>query len=400
MALGLGSFYYPRSVKKPSFAVSRETVTSSVGPSVKNSIFPTDVEVLLGSEKVKASIEYTLNSRSQILSDRLFQSYKPDYGAFVALDARTGKILTLSSYTRTPMQLGNLALRASFPAASVFKMVTAAAAIDQKKFLSNSVISFNGRSHTLYKKNLSDVRVNRWTRYFTLKQAFAQSVNTVFAKLGVFYVGADLLKEYASRFMFNTSVAGDIPMDRGLASIPANDEWAVAETASGYTKSSTMSPLHGALMAAAVANDGIMMQPYIVQRLSAETGESLYEGVSAQISNTMAPQSAAELRVLMHETIMAGTSRKTFRKIWGLKKYKDLDLGGKTGSLTGLDPRGKYDWFVGYLRYRGQRIAVAALTINQDKWRVKSSYLAGKFFEDYLSQIESQRELVLNQRQQ
>ena len=47
------------------------------------------------------------------------------------------------------------------------------------------------------------------------------------------------------------------------------------------------------------------------------------------------------------------------------KQYEDVEMGGKTGSLTGLNPKGKCDWFVGYARYKGQRIAVAALTVNE-----------------------------------
>jgi beta-lactamase class D len=58
-------------------------------------------------------------------------------------------------------------------------------------------------------------------------------------------------------------------------------------------------------------------------------------------------------------------------------------VGGKTGSLTGLDPEGKYDWFVGFASHGDQRIAVAALTIHRKLWRVKSSYLARKAIENY-----------------
>jgi beta-lactamase class D len=63
--------------------------------------------------------------------------------------------------------------------------------------------------------------------------------------------------------------------------------------------------------------------------------------------------------------------------------FQEMEMGGKTGSLRGLSPKGKCDWFVGYVRGEKSRIAVAALTVNEDKWRVKASYLARMFIEEY-----------------
>ena len=80
----------------------------------------------------KISVEYTLDERLQNKMDWLFRRWKPDYGAFAAVDAETGEVLVLSSYAREDHTLGNLALRASYPAASIFKVVTAAAAINER----------------------------------------------------------------------------------------------------------------------------------------------------------------------------------------------------------------------------------------------------------------------------
>lgn len=58
-------------------------------------------------------------------------------------------------------------------------------------------------------------------------------------------------------------------------------------------------------------------------------------------------------------------------------------MGGKTGSLTGMSPKGKYDWFMGYASDGNHKIALCALTINEDTWRVKSSFLARTYIESY-----------------
>ena len=82
----------------------------------------------------------------------------------------------------------------------------------------------------------------------------------------------------------------------------------------------------------------------------------------------------------MEATITQGTSKKSFRSLVKDRKFRELIVGGKTGSLTGDNPRGKVDWFVGYAMNENQKIAIAALTVNVDYWTVKSSFLAQSLF--------------------
>jgi penicillin-binding protein A len=276
----------------------------------------------------------------------------------------------------------NLALKATFPSASVFKVVTAAAAIEKKQFSASTVIPFDGRNHTLYRNNVLKTKYTRWTRYITLREAFARSVNTVFAKIGAFSVGADVLSDYAGRFGFNRKISADVPFDMGSA--PITDEpWALAESASGFTRDNTMSPLHGALIAATVVNEGRMMEPYIVESVHTTEGTPIYAADPSLAAVSVDPRTAMEVRSLMRETITHGTSHGSFRGFFKRAGFRDLDVGGKTGSLTGFKPRGKYDWFVGFAESGNQRIAVAALTVHKKLWRVKSSYLARRAFERF-----------------
>jgi cell division protein FtsI/penicillin-binding protein 2 len=120
-----------------------------------------------------------------------------------------------------------------------------------------------------------------------------------------------------------------------------------------------------------------------VDRLSSEKGDVLYQSQPVQVAVTMSPGSAEELRQMMRDTVRSGTSRKSFRDLLRRKQFADIDFGGKTGSLRGLDPDGKCDWFVGYGSTGHRKIAVAALTVNEKKWRVKSSYLARSILERY-----------------
>jgi cell division protein FtsI/penicillin-binding protein 2 len=364
------------------FPVDKQQVAEALGPFFSEYQFPSEISLdLTSGNKVRAFVQYSFDLKLQKVMEGLFQAYNPDYGAFVALDASTGKILALVSYSRSKSVAYNLALRASFPSASVFKVVTATAAIDAHKISADTVIPVNGRNHTLYKGQILKGEVTRWTRFMTLKEAFASSVNTVFGKIGAFTVGSQGMRQFADRFGFNRKIAADVPIEEGHAWIP-EDTWGLAESSSGFTKDNTMSPLQGALIAASIANDGVMMEPFMVEAVLDAQRSVLYAAEPKIASVTMGPETAHEVRALMKETVLHGTSRGSFRGFF--KDHLSLvNVGGKTGSLTGYDPRGKYDWFVGYAVDGPHRFAVAALTIHEKLWRVKSSFLARLAIESY-----------------
>ena len=387
IVVGLGFRYLTGSKKT---GLTRDHLAEALREPATFYQFPTEVTIPMDDElhpsrgspiQVKTKVEYSFDPSLQTFMQDLIHSYGPDYGAFVAMEADTGKVLSMVSFSRKQGFNENLALRATFPSASVFKVVTAAAAIEGKKMSAESVISFNGRNHTLYRGNVLKSSVTRWTRYITLKEAFARSVNTVFGKIGAFNIGPVGLRQYADRFGFDRRIASDFPMSPGHADIP-NDPFGLAESASGFTKENTMSPMQGALIAATLANDGMMMEPYIVQSVHLESGKSIYSASPHKNGLVVDPETAQELRQMMRETVKRGTSSGTFR---GFAKgpYKEIEVGGKTGSLTGNSPKGRYDWFVGYAQMGDRKIAIASLTVHEKLWRVKSSYLARRAIEHY-----------------
>jgi len=359
--------------------ILKDDIAKALGEAGVAKSLPHQLVLDLKGRQYPVGVEYATHSGLTDEMQKIFEQYKPDYGAFVALDATTGRVLTLLSYTPDGKFEQNLALRATFPSASVFKVVTAAAAISERKMNAGSIVSFNGRAHTLYKRNIFQETTNRWTTHMTLKEAFAHSVNAVFGKLGVFIVGPTELKSYAERFGFNRKLPSDLPVQEGRAEI-TEDPWEIAEAASGFTKHNTMSPLQGALIAAAIANDGRLMEPYIVSNLKNNDGEIVFTGGPRLSNVVIEPEAAAEMKILMRETVESGTGRGSFR---GFKRgdFGEIDVGGKTGSLTGNDPAGRYDWFVGYGTSGEHRLALASLIISKEYWKVKSTVLARRAIE-------------------
>jgi penicillin-binding protein A len=387
--LSLGLFFWTKgparmqhSLAKKGTQLTKSRVAEILKTYVNSYQFPSALNVdLNGDEEIPATVHYSFNSGLQKDMEQVIQSYNPDYAAFVAIDPKSGRILSMVSHSKFKVLQDNLALRATFPSASVFKVVTAAAAIEGSNVSADTLVAFNGRKHTLYKNQILKSKVTQWTRYITLKEAFAYSINTVFGRLGAFSIGSERLREYADRFGFNHEIATDIPFQEGRAFIP-NDVWGLAESASGFTRENKMSPLQGALIAATIANDGVMMAPYTVQSVTRSDGTAIYSAIPEVNSVVIDPDTASQIRILMKETVRRGTSRGSFRGFFK-REFSFLDVGGKTGSLTGLEPPGKYDWFVGYANSGTRKIAFAALTIHEKYWTVKSSYLARKAIESF-----------------
>jgi cell division protein FtsI/penicillin-binding protein 2 len=377
--------------KKNEIILRRLDVSKVLGEEISKNHFNKETKLIWEGRAQNVNIEYTLNPILQNEANNLLNSYKPDYGAIIAMDPSTGKILAMSSFERSPSLKTNLTTIATFPAASVFKMVTATAALDKYNLSPDMLIPFNGGNYTLYRKNVLSDKITRWTKEITLRNAFARSINTVFGKLSLQYMAPQDLSDYANKYLFNKDLYTDFPVQKSSIEVPTEKGFELAEVASGYNKFNTLSPVQGAMMAASVVENGIMRAPYIVNSIKTKSGSSLYSADPLVLSMTMKPETAPVMRELMEETIFKGTSRKNFKKLLKDKKFRVLEMGGKTGSMTGTNPRGKTDWFVGYAYLDNQKLAIAAITVNKEKWRVKSTYLAQSlvkvYFKPYLSQL-------------
>lgn len=334
------------------------------------------------TEVDRATLHSTLDPKYSEVLQKYLKRFKPDYGAAAVINADTGALLALESYVKegNENEFGHLAVNAPFPAASVAKIITATAAIDQGKAYAETVIPFNGRSTTLYKRNVLKHKDTRWTRRVTLRKAFARSVNSVFGKVGLFKAGGNELLNYAEQMKFNEEIAADISIAPSQFQLDPTNEWDTVESASGFTNRTLLSPVHGAMMASAILNDGVMKSPYVVDSLIGEDGNTLYLGQSLEERKVMEVFTARQMQSLMEETVKRGTSRKQFRTF--RRRMPDVVAGGKTGSLDGDNIRGRTDWFVGYASDNELNLAIGVVTVHVKYWTVKSSYLASLLFEE------------------
>ncbi len=267
------------------------------------------------------------------------------YIAIVAMNPDTGKILAMAGYDKTD-SINNPCLKATFPSASIFKLVAAAAAVEQLGYTANSIIKYNGRKHTLYKRQLKD-RNNKYTQKVSLKKSFAESINPVFGKLGANLLKRQALEKYADAFWFNKEINFEMPVSASSFSI-SDESYEWAEIASGFNRDTVISPIHGALMASAVINNGNMIEPTLVEKILDSKGDVAYQSKPEPMNAVVSKKTTKELITMMRATVDKGTGRKAFRGYTRDHVLKRLNIGGKTGSISNKSHEVRFDWFIGF----------------------------------------------------
>ncbi len=299
------------------------------------------------------------------------------------MEPESGRIISMTGFDKDEDNT-NPCTEKCFPAASVFKMITAAAAIEAKNFRPDTTLLFNGRKHTLYKSQLNKKR-NRWTTRITLRDSFAQSVNPVFGKIGIFSLGRETLEKYAYAFGFERELDFDLPVEESRFNI-TDDSYRIAEIASGFNRETRITPLHGALIASAAVNQGTMMTPAVIDAVLDIDGNPVYRNRPEPLSRAITPNAAKRLKQLLEATVRRGTARKAFRGWKRDKVLSHLEIGGKTGTIDNREHTIRYDWFCGFARDKrtDKKIAIAVLVGHaKPKLDVKAATYARYTIRDY-----------------
>jgi cell division protein FtsI/penicillin-binding protein 2 len=318
----------------------------------------------------------TLSAHLQERLTRTLQQYAVPWGVTVLLEPSTGRVLAMAEHSRVEPGATGLALRALAPAASIFKVVTAAALLEQGVSPGEEVC-FHGGRHRLDPRLLAD-DPRRDRRCTTLESAFSKSTNVVFAKLADRGLSAQGLRDAASRFLFNAPIPFARAIEPSTARIE-DDPFQLANTAAGFGPV-RLSPLHGAVLAAIVANGGVFMPPVLVDQV---------EGAPAPAASSpvrvVAPEVAEALREMMRGTVTDGTARKAFRR--ARSPLRGVQVAGKTGTLSDKAPLPfrDYTWFVGFAPADHPEVAVATVIVNERKWRVHAPAVAREALEAYFA---------------
>ena len=318
------------------------------------------VNTATGKRPQGDSLQTTLDARAQRAAA---QGLGNRPGAVVALDYTTGEVKALvstpsfdpnelSSHDLNATQaawqrlnsdpnrpMANRAVREIFPPGSTFKLVVAAAALESGMTPETMVDS---PSTLRLPGSTFEMTGSCGGEQITLKQALRVSCNTAFANVGS-QLGADALRRQAQRFGFGST---QLPELSGVASrFPANPDAAQTMLSSIGGFDVAASPLQMAMVAAAIANDGVLMEPHLVSQMRGPDLNVTSTRGAHQLALTMAPANARALQEMMVDVVENGTGRRA--QISGVR------VGGKTGTAltsSGNESSGRapYAWFVAF----------------------------------------------------
>ncbi|MEU9855191.1 penicillin-binding transpeptidase domain-containing protein [Streptomyces sp. NPDC047974] len=337
--------------------------------------FDRTLSMFTGEKKKGGDVVTTLNGAAQKAA---FEGLGKNTGAVVAIEPSTGKILALAStpsydpssfagYSGTdekawvalekdknkPKQ--NRALREIYPPGSVFKVVTAAAALEAGKVKDIDAATDTPEGwkiplSTLPMKNHSGGCANA-----SLNEALRISCNSVFAKLGD-DVGRDKMVETAEKFGFNAEQFTPVRSSASVYDKNA-DRGGNALSSIGQFNTAT-TPLQMAMVTAAIANDGKLMKPYMIDQLRAPNLDVIKQNEPEEMSQPVSPENAQKLQAMMENVVSNGTGSKADLKMDGVK------VGGKTGTAQHGEKNAKrpYAWFISYAKTdQGSPVAVAVI---------------------------------------
>lgn len=325
-------------------------------------------------------VVFAFDPRLQSEARKIIEELRVPWGSLVAVHPKTGRVLALAGHSEIDDSGDQLPLRATFPAASLFKVITSAAAVEESGVTGQYKVNYRGGDHTLTRANF---QANSRTdgKSMTLKEALGKSCNPVFARIALGDLAPSALERYSRSFGFNSPIPFEFDLQTSTFSVET-DDYSIARTAAGFGRVN-LSPLHAALITASIANRGIMMRPFIVDRVEDSKGTVLYRAEVMEYKQAVLPGTAQSLMTMMQETTTNGTAKRYFKEMLS-RRFPGIEIAGKTGTLRGLDPEGTYFWFVAALPAKDPELVVSALVIDPGYRGVKGTLIASRFIARYL----------------
>lgn len=310
-------------------------------------------------EGVRGSVVAIEPGSGRILAMANAPSFNPNVLAGHDLDKVNEASQRLNSRADKPTL--NRAIQTTLPPGSTFKLVTAAAAIESGNYDIDTPVP-GGSSYRLPQSTKSIGNGGRACGSSTISftQALEQSCNTTFLQLAN-ELGTERMKEQAERFGFNSRALEDL---KGLNGEPQaesrypGDMDAPQTAMSGMGQASvTTTPLQMAMVVAGIANDGVVMRPYVIDEVRSPDFSSLGRTEPQEYSEAMSSSTARQLTDMMVSVVDNGTARNA--------AIPGIEVAGKTGtSESEIEGGNNYAWFVSFAPADDPQVAVAVMIEN------------------------------------
>ena len=338
-----------------------------------------------GEKNAGDNVITTLNASLQTTAYNALGDRK---GAVIAIEPSTGKILAMVSKPdfdpndieenwdslvsdETNSSLLNRATMGQYPPWSTFKIVTALDYFRTKgSFEGYSYLcegSITMEDHTIRCYNST---VHGQEDFYT---AFANSCNCAFAEIGT-VLGGKSLRKTSEDLLFNKS----LPLKNSRKSSFTLDESSptalVMQTAMGQGNT-LVSPLHMALITSTIANGGILMQPYLIDQVQNNAGETVSTTEPVEYKRLMTDNEANLLGKLMKNVVTNGTA--------SALNGRAYTVAGKTGSAEFDENGSSHSWFIGYCNADDPDLVVAIIVENGGTGSEAAVPIAGQLFDAY-----------------
>jgi penicillin-binding protein A len=346
-------------------------------------VLDTALDRLKGTTITGNSLQLTLKLNAQSAA---LHALGGRCGSVVALEVRTGKVLVMANVPtydpnlvegdygkiaqikapcRPVAPLINRATNGLYAPGSTFKIVTASAALDTGKFTPDSEFTDPGYCE-VYGKRVNNYDTTRPFGKLDLRDALKNSVNSVFCNIGK-ELGSKELVAYAKRFGFYSTPPLETPSnerapsglyDHGELFDPKEDTDVDPGRFAFGQERLLVTPLQMAMVAAAIANDGIVMRPYVVDRVLGPKGAIVTRTRPDELGRAVKSETARSVASMMEGVVEGGTG--TAAQVSGLV------VGGKTGTAeTGV--RGSNTtWFVCFAGKDQPEVAIAVVVEQQN----------------------------------
>ena len=290
--------------------------------------------------------------------DNMLRRFRPMHSAILVVEPKSNEIIAWGETKDYKVQNSpDYFVKGTFPAASLAKTITIAAAMESNRYSLNSPIPDRGAHHTLYKNQLR-VPENYKGATIELQDAYAKSANPPLAIIGM-NTGAKRLREAAKNLGYNMNFPGGIP-GRSVYN-PPDSGYGLAEASCGFTEATTLTPL----LAAAQVRSILMKQPLEIPWAKDVPGYAPKSRIALDV-NKFSENTYYGLRQAMIRSVTNGTARKHIStRNMARKNFNALNIGGKTGSLDGQDPHGRYEWFMGFAQSKDDPSKAIVVVIMQ-----------------------------------
>ena len=322
---------------------------------------------------------YTIQGNLQQRVHDFLEKNRVPYGVFVAIEPQTGRILGMTSYSAINPDWVKQSPYNLYPMASLFKIITASAALETHKITPESVIEFRGTSYS-ENPRYWDINPRGKNNRMDLTYAMSKSINPVYGRVASEIAGKTSVMEQVSHFGFNQQLL-PAPAKPSRAGEPSSNH-GLRLMGAGLDHEVKISPLHAAVIMSAIANGGKMMVPSLTSSVIDGQGVDKEPFTPRELRQLVTPETSASLTRMLSSTVFTGTSRKAFHDRRG-KFLLNVPVAAKTGSINGTDPKGHYSWFAAFAPIKNPRIALVALVINPDKWKVKASQVGAQALEEF-----------------